>query len=110
MHRQIEFGELDIFLGAGFVIAVRHGAAGDAIRARMRAEQHPELLKTGPAAVVWSILDDVIDDYVPVVDAMESEIEEVEQAIFAGRSRLDRTDLLISRPSSTSCTEPCTRS
>ncbi len=87
-HRQVEFGELDIFLGAGFVIAVRHGAAGDAIRARIRAEQHPELLKTGPAAVVWSILDVVIDDYVPVVDAMESEIEEVEQAIFAGRDDL----------------------
>jgi magnesium transporter len=77
-----------VFLGVGYVIAVRRGAAGDRLRTRLRAEQHPELLKTGPAAVVWAILDVVVDDYVPVVEGLEIEIEEVERAIFAGSDDL----------------------
>jgi magnesium transporter len=56
------------------VIAVRHGAAGDAIRTRLRVEARPELLKIGPAALVWGILDVVVDDYAPVVEALESGI------------------------------------
>jgi magnesium transporter len=87
-NRRVEFGEVDVFLGSGFVIAVRHGVAGDPIRTRYRVEQHPELLKVGPAAVVWGILDLVVDDYTPVVEALESEIEEVEHAIFSGREDL----------------------
>jgi magnesium transporter len=83
--RHIDFGELDVFLGPGFVIAVRHGAAGDAIKTRLRVEQHPELLKTGPAAVVWGLLDLVVDDYAPVVARLESEVDDLERAIFSGR-------------------------
>ena len=94
-NRRVEFGELDIFLGAGYVIAVRHGAASNPLRARVRVEQHPRLLKTGPAAVVWSMLDVVIDDYVPVVEGLESEIEEVERAIFAGEADLTERIYLL---------------
>jgi magnesium transporter len=93
--RQVEFGELDIFLGPGFVIAVRHGAAGDPIRTRLRVEQHPELLKSGPAAVVWGLLDVVIDDYAPVVEGLEREIEELERAIFAERGDLTERIYLL---------------
>ncbi|HKD20082.1 MAG TPA: magnesium and cobalt transport protein CorA [Thermoanaerobaculia bacterium] len=86
--KQVEFGEVDIFVGVGYVIAVRHGAASDPIRTRLRVEKHPELLKVGPAAIVWGILDMVVDDYEPVVEALEGEIEDVERAIFAGREDL----------------------
>ena len=94
-QKQVEFGEVDIFVGVGFVIAVRHGAAGDPIRTRLRVESHPELLKVGPAAVVWGILDMVVDDYEPVVEALESEIEDVERAIFAGREDLTEQIYLL---------------
>jgi magnesium transporter len=86
--RRVEFGEVDIFVGAGFVIAVRHGPAGDSIRTRLRVDEKPELLRIGPAAVVWGILDVVVDDYAPVVEAIENEIEEVEEAIFSGEQNL----------------------
>ena len=94
-NRTVEFGEVDIFIGIGFVIAVRHGAGGDPIRARIRVEEHPELLKVGPAAVVWGILDMVVDDYLPAVEALEREIEEVEQAIFAGHDDLTERIYLL---------------
>jgi magnesium transporter len=93
--KQVEFGEVDIFVGVGYVIAVRHDAAGDPIRTRLRVERHPELLKVGPAAIVWGILDMVIDDYEPVVEALEGEIEDVEHAIFAGREDLTERIYLL---------------
>jgi magnesium transporter len=93
--RHIEFGELDIFLGPGYVIAVRHGAAGDPIRTRFRVEQHPELLKTGPAAVVWGLLDVVVDDYAPVVERLDGEIDDLERAIFAGREDMTERIYLL---------------
>jgi magnesium transporter len=82
---EVEFGELELFLGPGYVIAVRHGPVGDLARVRRRLEQRPQLLKSGPAAVVWGILDSVVDDYRPVADALERDIEEVERVIFAGQ-------------------------
>jgi magnesium transporter len=91
----IEFGEVDIFLGVGFVIVVRHGAAGDPSRTRVRLEERPELLKVGPAAVVWGILDMVVDDYVPAVEGLENAIEEIERAIFAGQEDLTKRIYLL---------------
>jgi magnesium transporter len=81
---EVEFGELELFVGSGYVIAVRHGPTGDLARVRRRLEQRPELLKSGPAAVVWGILDSVVDDYRPVAEALERDIEDVERVIFAG--------------------------
>jgi magnesium transporter len=82
---QVHFGELELFVGAGYVIAVRHGPTADLGRVRGSLEQRPQLLKSGPAAVVWGILDAVVDEYRPVAQALERDIEAVEHAIFADR-------------------------
>jgi magnesium transporter len=87
-NRRVIFGELDLFLGVGFVIAVRHDEAGDFERARKHLERYPHLARTGPAAAVWAILDTVVDDYQPVVDALERDIEDTERDIFGGREHL----------------------
>jgi magnesium transporter len=81
-REEVDFGEINIFAGPSYVIAVRHGAASGLQQARKRLEQRPELLKAGPAAVVWAILDKVVDDYAPVVAGIEDDIEEVETEIF----------------------------
>jgi magnesium transporter len=79
---EVEFGEIHLFLGSGYVIVVRHGEASELRAARSRLEARPELLRAGPAAVVWAILDKVVDDYQPVVAGIENDIEEVEGEIF----------------------------
>jgi magnesium transporter len=76
------FGELDVFVGVGYVVAVRHGSAGSPIEARLRLEQRPDLLRRGPAAVVWGILDLVVDAYFPVLEAIEVAVDEIERVIF----------------------------
>jgi magnesium transporter len=80
---EIDFGEIDIFAGPGHVISVRHGKACDLAPARQRLEQRTDLLRLGPASVVWAILDEIVDGYAPVVDGLENDIEEVEDDIFS---------------------------
>jgi magnesium transporter len=80
----VQFGEINLFLGSGYAIAVRHGEASDLRPARSRLEERPELLREGPAAVAWAILDQVVDDYSPVVDGIDNDIQEVEEDVFSG--------------------------
>ena len=82
---EVHFGEIHIFLGLGYIVTVRHGEAADLQPARGHLEQsHPDLLEVGPAAVVWAILDQVVDGYDPVIAGIDDDIEEVEQAVFEG--------------------------
>jgi magnesium transporter len=81
---EVEFGEISMFIGESFVITVRQGAASDLHAARLRLEERPQLLREGPQAALWAILDKVVDDYAPVVEELERDIEEVERTVFAG--------------------------
>jgi magnesium transporter len=78
----VHFGEIDVFIGPGYVVHVRHGEGSGLKGARQRLQERPDLLKEGPAAVVWAILDQVVDDYLPVVQGIDDDIEEVETAVF----------------------------
>jgi magnesium transporter len=84
-REEVEFGEIHLFIGAGYVIAIRHGEASELGAARKRLEARPDLLEMGPASAVWAILDKVVDDYRPVVDGLENDLEEVEDEIFSRR-------------------------
>jgi magnesium transporter len=83
-REEVEFGEISVFMGPSFVITVRQGSASDLHDARLRLEQRPKLLQEGPPAVLWAIVDTVVDDYAPVVEGLERDIEEVERTVFAG--------------------------
>jgi len=83
-REEVDFGEISIFVGPSFVITVRQGAASDLHPARLRLEERPALMRTGTPAVLWAILDQVVDDYAPVVESLERDIEEVEKTVFAG--------------------------
>jgi magnesium transporter len=87
---EVEFGEVHVFTGPGYVIVVRHGAASELHSARERLEQEPELLRLGPTAAVWAVTDKVVDDYKPVVEGIESDVEEVEEAVFDGGDQTRR--------------------
>ena len=84
LREEVEFGEVSVFVGPAFVITVRQGVASDLHGARTRLEQRPELLENGTNSVLWAILDQVVDDYGPVVAELERDIEQVEHTVFAG--------------------------
>ncbi len=79
---QVHFGEIHVFAGPGYVITVRHGPGSELSSARRRLEARPDLLRMGPASAVWAILDKVVDDYAPVADGIDDDIEEVETDVF----------------------------
>jgi magnesium transporter len=83
-QEDVEFGEVSIFLAPRFLITVRHGVASELGSARRRLEARPELLKAGPAAGLWAILDKIVDDYAPVVAGLENDVEQVEATVFRG--------------------------
>ncbi len=83
-HDELDVGEMHMFAERSFVIVVRHGGdEADLDEIRARAEAKPELLRLGPGAVVHAVMDEVVDDYGPVLDGISNDIDEVEQQVFS---------------------------
>jgi magnesium transporter len=80
----VEFGEVHVFVGADFVITVRHAENPDLAAVRRRLEARPDLLAHGPFAVAWAVCDDIVDQYQPVVAGVENDIDEIEDELFSG--------------------------
>jgi magnesium transporter len=81
---EVEFGNIAVLIAPTFVITVRQGVASDLRDARQRLEQRPELLAAGSSSALWAILDEVVDNYAPVVAGLERDIDEVEATVFSG--------------------------
>ena len=82
-QRELSVGEIDIFAGPNYVLSVRNNAKKGFKSVRERCEREPKLLKSGPAFVLYAIMDAVVDRYFPIVDILESQLEEIESLIFA---------------------------
>jgi len=85
---ELEFGETHIFVGARYVVTVRHGPSLSYAEVRGRTERTPHLLKKGPGFVLYAIMDFVVDQYFPIIAACEEKLEALEEEIFGeGASR-----------------------
>ncbi len=93
----VEFGEIHAFVGPGFIITVRHGEASELHEVRERLENEPDLLRRGPSAVLYAIMDQVVDDYAPVSDGLETDIDEIEAEVFGGNAAVSRRIYALSR-------------
>ncbi len=81
-QERVEFGEVHVFVGPDFVVTVRHAERPDLARVRERLEHDPELLALGPEAVLYAIVDEVVDEYSPVLAGLENDIDEIETQLF----------------------------
>jgi magnesium transporter len=89
-REEVEFGELHLFIGHDFVITVRHSESPDLSAVRRRMEQDPELLGRGTEAILYAILDAVVDGYGPVLHGLENDIDEIETQVFTGDPTVSR--------------------
>jgi magnesium transporter len=80
---EISFSEILLFIGDGFVVTVRHGDASELALVRRELESKPKLLGCGPLAVLHAVLDRVVDDYEPVLDAIDADLNEIEAQVFS---------------------------
>jgi magnesium transporter len=86
----VVFGEVEIFVAPQFVITVRHGDAPELGPVRRRLEARPDLLRRGPLAIAYAIIDHVVDGYEPVVAGLENDIDEIEDEVFGGSPDVSR--------------------
>ncbi|MGN9774532.1 magnesium and cobalt transport protein CorA [Micromonospora sp. H33] len=96
-REEVEFSELHLFIGPGFVITVRHGEAPDLVAVRRRMEAEPQVLTLGPEAVLYAVLDQTVDGYAPVVAGLENDIDEIETQVFGGDPNASRRIYGLSR-------------
>jgi len=89
--RTIERGETHVFLGPRYVVSIRHGDTASYSAVRVRCQATPHHLGLGPGFVLYAILDFVVDNYFPVVEALEDRIEVLEKHIFGDRVYRDTT-------------------
>lgn len=82
---ELVVGEVHVFVGARFVVSVRHRSAQGFLGVRGRAEREPELLRQGPGFVFYALMDAVVDRYFPLMDAVEAELEQLEATMFQPR-------------------------
>jgi magnesium transporter len=96
-REEVQFGEVSVFMSPRYVITIRSGVASELREARLRLERRPHLLQDGPPAVLWAILDKIVDDYVPVVEGLERDIEDVESTVFSGAAAQTERIYLLRR-------------
>lgn len=114
---RIQFGETHIFGGRGYVLTIRHGPSSSYREVRARCESNPKMLKKGEDFVIYSLLDFIVDNLIPVADAIEEQVEQQEDSIFAGsfnRKTVERIydlkrDLLALRRAASPVIEICNR-
>ncbi|MFJ6725280.1 magnesium and cobalt transport protein CorA [Streptomyces sp. NPDC091281] len=94
---EVDFGEIHIFVGPEFVLTVRHSQAPDLGAVRKRLENDRDLLALGPEAVLYAILDAVVDGYAPVVAGLQNDIDEIESEVFGGDPNVSRRIYALSR-------------
>ncbi len=83
---EINVGEVDIFVGKNYILSIRQHTERGFVEVRTRAESEPELLKNGSGFVLYALMDNIVDRYFPVVDALEMDLEKIEQKIFEGEA------------------------
>jgi len=93
---QLNVGEVAIFAGTKYVLSVRSRAERGFIDVRARCEREPELLRHGAGYVLYALMDEVVDRYFPVLDSIESAIEDIEGHIFADQPTREHIEALYS--------------
>lgn len=88
---EILFGETHIFVGKDYVICVRHGPPMPYTQVRARCESTPKLLRKGEDFVLYALIDFIVDSYFPVVNALEAEVDEIEDGVF--KAPFERKDI-----------------
>lgn len=85
----IEFGETHIFVGKRYLVTIRHGASLSYAPARRSCEQSPDMLTFGPSYALYSVLDFIVDNFMPIVRSFKEDLQELEEDIFEDTFKRD---------------------
>jgi magnesium transporter len=91
-QHHIEFGETHFFVGTNYIVSVRHGSSLSYADVRSKCESSPQMLSKGPGFALYSVMDFIVDQYYPVVQEMEMELESIEDKIFKEKPSRETTE------------------
>ncbi|HET9484431.1 MAG TPA: magnesium/cobalt transporter CorA [Xanthomonadales bacterium] len=91
---KLEFGETHIFVGPRYLLTIRHGPSLSYSTVRSRGEREPELLSLGPSYGLYAVIDFIVDNFQPMVQAFQSELAALEAAIFENEFKRDTVERL----------------
>lgn len=75
--------EIDLFFGDRYLVAVHNDPTPVLAEAVARWQRNTDILHAGVGALLYAVLDSIVDSYAPVLDRMEETIEAAEERIFA---------------------------
>ena len=82
IDNDLHVGEIDVFVGRNYILSVRNRSKQNFVGVRDRCEREPHLLKQGASFVLYALIDAVVDRYFPIIETLETELEEIEEFIF----------------------------
>jgi len=85
----VETGQISIFIGSWFALTIRYGHLGDLSHIRARLERSAILREHGPFAVLYAIIDETVDSYLTLMEDIQSDVTEIETAVFAANPPAD---------------------
>jgi magnesium transporter len=99
----LRVGQLHMFVGRNYILSVRRGAQKGFQDVRLRCEREPELLQIGAGYVLYALMDAVVDRYFPILQEIETELERIEELIFASKSVRENIERLYSLKQKLTC-------
>jgi magnesium transporter len=94
---KVEFSEVHVLVGKDFILTVRYEEIPALEEVRRRLEGEPELLRQGPQPILHEIMDQIVDDYEPVLEGLGTDIQEVEVEVFGGNADVSQRIYELSR-------------
>jgi magnesium transporter len=92
VHHRIDFGETHFFVGSNFLITIRHGSSISYADVRARCESTPHLLRKGQGFALYAVMDSIVDQYFPVVEGLEEELQGIEEMVFKEKPTRETTE------------------
>jgi magnesium transporter len=94
---KVEFSEVHVLVGKDFIVTVRYEEIPALEEVRRRLEGEPESLRQGPQPILREIMDQIVDDYEPVLEGLGTDIQEVEDEVFGGNADVSQRIYELSR-------------
>jgi magnesium transporter len=94
---KVEFSEVHVLVGKDFIVTVRYEEIPALEEVRRRLEGEPESLRQGPQPILREIMDQIVDDYEPVLEGLGTDIQEVEVEVFGGNADVSQRIYELSR-------------
>ena len=91
-RNNIDFGETHFFVGHNFLVTIRHGSSISYIDVRRRCENTPQLLRKGQGFALYAVMDSIVDQYFPVVDLLEEQLQKIEEKVFNDKPTRETTE------------------